>query len=166
MEEIFTRRSIRKFEMKPVEKEKIDKILRAGMQAPSAANQQPWEFIVVEGKDALQKLSNMSLYSKPVAGSAVTLVLLGNFSGLKFPEAWQQDMGAAAENILLEATSLGLGAVWMGTNSDSSAAFLKELYHLPDHVKPFALIAIGYPDEQKNEFVDRYQAQKVHYGKY
>lgn len=167
MEEIFTRRSIRRFEDRPIEKAKTDQILRAGMQAPSAGNQQPWEFIVVEDKATLNRLSEMSLYSKPAAGSAVTLVLLGNFRKLKFPDAWQQDMGAAAENILLEAVHLGLGAVWMGAaNSGSSVRFLREFFRLPEHIQPFSLIAIGYPDGQKNEFTDRYQAEKVHYGKY
>lgn len=167
MEQIFTRRSIRKYQSRQVEKEKLDRILRAAMQAPSAANQQPWEFIVVEDRDALQTLAKMSPYSGPAAGSAVTLVMLANFENLRIPDAWQADMGAAAENILLEAVHLGLGAVWMGAaNSESASAFLKGLYHFPDNVRPFGLIAIGYPDGPKNEFVDRYMAAKVHYGKY
>lgn len=167
MEEIFSRRSIRKFQDRPVEKEKLDRILRAGMQAPSAGNQQPWEFIVVEDREALRALSKMSPYSGPVAGSAFTLVLLGNFSVLRFPGAWQQDMGAAAENILLEAVHLGLGAVWIGAaHSEASAAFLREMFRLPEELHPFSLIAVGYPDGQKNEFTDRYRAEKVHYGMY
>lgn len=165
MEEIFNRRSIRKFESKPVEKEKLDKLLRAAMQAPSAANQQPWEFLVVEDKAALNKLSGMTPYAKPVAGSAVTVVLLANTSKLIIPQAWQEDMGAAAQNILLEAAHLGLGAVWLGVFGDT-VTFLKDLYSLPEGVQPFAVVAIGYPDGQKNEFVDRYSADKVHYGKY
>jgi nitroreductase len=109
----------------------------------------------------------MSPGSKSVAGSALALVLLANCRNLKVPTAWQQDMGSAAENILLEATHLGLGAVWQGVAVvDSSTEFIKELYSLPDSVKPFALIAAGYPDGQKNEFVDRYKAEKIHYGKY
>ncbi|MDF2568096.1 MAG: nitroreductase [Oscillospiraceae bacterium] len=167
MEEIFNRRSIRKFQDRPVEKEKIDKLLRAAMQAPSAANQQPWEFIVVEDKDTLNTLSEMSLYSKSVAGSGVTLVLLANSNDFKVSTAWQQDLGAAAQNILLEATHLELGAVWLGVaTADSAVEYIKDLYRLPEHIKPFALIAIGYPDGQKNEFVDRYRAQKVHYEKW
>ncbi len=167
MKEIFNRRSIRKFEDKPVEKEKVDKLLRAAMQAPSAANQQPWEFIVVKDKDALNKLSMMTPYSKPVANSAVALVLLANSDRFKIPTAWQEDMGAAAQNILLEAVHLDLGAVWLGVaTSDSAISYIKETYGLPDHIKPFALIAIGYPDGQKNEFIDRYNEQKVHYEKW
>ena len=167
MKEIFNRRSIRKFQDKPVEKEKIDKLLRAAMQAPSAGNQQPWEFIVVEDKDALNKLSMMTPYSKPVANSAVTLILLANSDSLKIPTAWQEDMGAAAQNTLLEAVHLELGAVWLGVaTSDAAISFIKETYRLPANIKPFALIAIGYPDGQKNEFVDRYNAQKIHYEKW
>ncbi len=167
MQEIFNRRSIRKFEERPVEKEKIDKLLRAAMQAPSAGNQQPWEFIVVEDRAGLDKLSQMGPYSRPVAGSAVTFVLLANEKGLRFSTSWQQDLGAAAQNILLEATHLGLGSLWVGVAiTDSTVAYVKELYGLPDHINPFALIAIGYPDGQKNEFVDRYRAEKVHYEKF
>ncbi|GKX67216.1 nitroreductase family protein [Inconstantimicrobium mannanitabidum] len=164
MKEIFNRRSIRKYEDRPVEREKIDELLRAAMQAPSAANQQPWEFIVVEDKNNLNKLSLVSPYSKLVAGSAVTFVLLANSDKFRVPTAWQQDMGAAAQNILLEATHLNLGAVWLGVaTADSVVDNVKEMFNLPDNIKPFALISVGYPDNQKNEFVDRYDAERVHY---
>ena len=167
MNEIFNRRSIRKFENKPVTKEIIDKLLRAGMQAPSAANQQPWEFIVVEDKENLKTLSLTTPYSKPVGDSAVTFVLLADSNTFRVPTGWQQDMGAAAENILLEATHLGLGSVWLGVaTADVAIDYIKNLYTLPENIKPFAMIAIGYPDGQKNEFVDRYVAEKVHYEKW
>ena len=167
MQEILNRRSIRKFTAQPVEEEKIEQLLKAAMQAPSAANQQPWEFIVVRDREALGRLSKMSPYSGPVAGSAVTLVLLANTDGLRIPTAWQQDLGAATENVLLEAVHLGLGAVWLGVaTSEASSAFVREMYGLPDAVKPFCLIAVGYPDGQKNEFVDRYIPKKVHFEKY
>lgn len=164
MKEIFNRRSIRKYEDRPVEREKIDKLLKAAMQAPSAANEQPWEFIVVENKDTLRKLSNMGPYSKLVEGSAVTFVLLANNDSLRIPTAWQQDLGAAAENMLLEAAYLGLGAVWLGVATDkNNEIFIKEMFKLPENIKPFALISVGYPDNQKNQFVDRYNEAKVHY---
>ncbi len=167
MKEIFNRRSIRKFESRPIEKEKIDQLLRAGMQAPSAANQQPWEFIVVENKENLKNLAMASPYAKPVEGSAVTFVLLANSDNFKVPTGWQQDMGAVAQNILLEATHLDLGAVWLGVStSEVVADAIKDLYQLPDSIKPFAMIAVGYPDGQKNEFVDRYDESRVHYEKW
>lgn len=164
MQEIFNRRSIRKFTSQPIEPEQIDKLLRAAMQAPSAANQQPWEFIVVQDKERLASLSQTSPYAKPIASSAVTFVLLGNEKDFKVPTGWEEDMGAAAQNILLEAVHLGLGGVWFGVaTSESVIENVRNFFQLPDHIKPFAMISVGYPDGQKNEFVDRYKAEKVHY---
>ena len=167
MKEIFNRRSIRKFTEQPVEQEKIDRLLRAAMQAPSAANQQPWEFIVVKEKAALESLSKVSPYSKPVAGSAVTFVLLANSGELRVPTAWEQDMSAATQNLLLEVVYLGLGGVWFGVaTSEIVVENVRKLFNLPDSIKPFALISVGYPAEQKNEFVDRFKAEKVHNEKW
>ena len=167
MNAIFNRRSIRKFKDQSVEPEKIEKLLRAAMQAPSAANQQPWEFIVVRDKAALEKLSEVSPYSKPVATSGVTFILVANENDLIVPTAWQQDMSAAAENLLLEATELDLGGVWFGVaTSEVVTEAVGKLYALPSHIKPFAMIAVGYPDGQSNVFVDRYKAEKVHFDKW
>lgn len=168
MNTIFIRRSIRKYESKPVEEEKIDKILRAAMQAPSAVNQQPWEFIVVRKKELLDKLSNMSPYSKMLASAPLALVLLGNYDRMKAKEYWQQDMGAAAENILLEATELGLGAVWLGVAPQKEREdYIKELFQLPGNIVPFCVISIGYPLKgQENKFIDRYDESRVHYDRY
>lgn len=167
MKEIFNRRSIRKFKNQPVEGEKIDRLLKAAMQAPSAANQQPWEFIVVQNKEKLGELSKTSPYANPVAGSAVTVVLVANENALKIPTGWQMDMSAVAQNILLEAVHLELGAVWLGVaTADDVVENVRNLFKLPDNVKPFGLIAIGYPDGQKNEFVDRYKPERVHYEKW
>lgn len=164
MKAIFNRRSIRKYENRPIEKEKIEKLLRAAMQAPSAANQQSWEFIVVEDKEKLKKLSEASPYSKMVASSAVTFVLLTKKEGLIFPDCSQQDMAAAAENLLLEAVDLGLGAVWLGISPVKERMdFIKNMFNLPENIEAFALIPIGYPDGQKNEFVDRFDEKRVHY---
>lgn len=167
MEEIFIRRSIRKFEDKEIEQEKIEKLLRAAMQAPSAANQQPWEFIVVTGKEELKVLSEASMYSKPTEGSGAAIVLLGDSRNFRVPDCWQQDMGAVAQNILLEAVHLGLGGVWMALSANQGASeYVTKLYGLPEYIKPFALIALGYPKDQENQFVDRYQESRVHYGKW
>lgn len=167
MQEIFNRRSIRKFKDQAVEPEKIDKLLRAAMQAPSAANQQPWEFIVIQDKERLHEVSQISPYAKPAAGSAVTFVLLANEKELKVPTGWEEDMSAAAQNILLEAVYLGLGGVWFGVaTSDAVSDQVRSLFELPEHIRPFALISVGYPDGQKNEFIDRYKEEKVHYEKW
>ena len=97
MDAIFQRRSIRKYKNTPVEKEKIELLLRAAMQAPSAGNQQPWEFIIVENKETLKKLSNVSPFSKMLAAAPLAIVLLANKNNMRYPEYWQQDMAAATQ---------------------------------------------------------------------
>ncbi|MDD3223574.1 MAG: nitroreductase family protein [Clostridium sp.] len=167
MDAIFNRRSIRKYKNLPVEKEKVEKLLRAAMQAPSAGNQQPWEFLVVEDKDKLKELSKTSPYSKMVADSAVTFVLLSRKKDLIFPSCVLEDMGAASENLLLEAVDLGLGAVWLGVATvKDRMEYIKKLFNLSDDVDAFSLIPVGYPDDsQKNKFVDRFDEKRVHYEK-
>lgn len=168
MDVINKRRSIRKFKGQTVEKAKIEKLLRAAMQAPSAGNQQPWEFIVVEEKESLRKLSLTSQYSKLVADAPLALVLLANEKSMRFPQNWQQDLSAATQNILLEAVDLGLGAVWIGVAPDQDRMnYVAETFKLPEYIKPFCLIALGYPaDGQENVFVDRFDETKVHYERY
>lgn len=167
MDEIFNRRSIRKFKDQAVEPDKIDRLLRAAMQAPSAGNQQPWEFIVIQDKERLAQVSGTSPYAKPIAGSAVTFVLLANEKELKIPTAWEQDLSAATQNLLLEAVHLGLGGVWFGVaTSDAVAENVRKFFELPENIRPFAMVSVGYPDGQKNEFADRYKADRVHYEKW
>lgn len=167
MKEIFNRRSIRKFQDRPVEKEKILKLLHAAMQAPSSANQQPWEFLVVENKDTLKALSNTSPYAKPAEHCGVALVLMGNSDYFKAPGGWVQDLSAAAQNILLEAVHLELGAVWLGVaRAEERVDYLRRLFGLPENILPFAILAVGYPDGQKNEFMDRFKEERVHYEKF
>jgi len=166
MQEIFIRRSIRKFQTRTVEKAKLEQLLKAAMQAPSAGNQRPWEFIVVEDKELLVKLAGMSPYAKPVAAAPAAVVLLANQAGLRFPENWQMDLGAAAENLLLEAVHQGLGAVWMGVAPvPERVDYLKKLFNLPDTIIPYALIPVGYPAEE-NKFLNRFEPEKIHYNHY
>ena len=90
MNEIFNRASVRVFKDAPVEKEKIEMLLKAAMQAPSAGNQRPWEFIVVEDKKTLEQLSETDPYAKFVAKVPAAIVALGNTDEMRFPEHWEQ----------------------------------------------------------------------------
>ncbi len=167
MDAIFNRRSIRKYKEQAVEKEKVERLLRAAMQAPSAANQQPWEFIVVQDKDNLKKLSLMSPYSKLIANAPLAFIMLASEERMKFSDNWQQDMGAATENILIEAVDLELGAVWLGVApAEDRMNYIKEMFGLKETIKPYCVIAIGYPNGEENKFVDRYDETRVHYEKY
>ena len=168
MEAIDTRRSIRTYTDQEIENDKIEKLLRAAMQAPSAGNQQPWEFLVVQDKESLDILSLMSPYSRLASKASLVIIPLANEDRLKFAENWQQDLSAATENILLEAVSLGLGAVWLGVApNEERMGYISNCFELPATIKPFAIIAIGYPAKgSENKYVERYDENRVHYEKY
>lgn len=166
MDVINNRRSIRRYRDVKVEKEKIDKVLRAAMQAPSAYNQQAWEFIVVEKEGDLKKLSDMSKYSKLIEKSPLTIIVLGNKKNMLVEECWQQDLGAATQNILLEAVNQGLGAVWMAvTPFEDRMEFIRSMFNLPEYIIPYSAVSLGY-SEDENKFIDRFNPDKVHYGKW
>lgn len=159
------RRSVRRYENRSIEKEKIEILLRAAMQAPSAGNQQPWEFLVIENKETLEKLSKAQLYAAPIKDAPLGIIVLSREEGLKYPQYWQQDLAAATENILLTAVELGLGTVWLGiAPEEDRMAYIKELFQLPEGVKAFAMIAAGYSSD--NKVVDRFDASRIHYEKY
>ncbi|MDR2430811.1 MAG: nitroreductase family protein [Candidatus Margulisbacteria bacterium] len=167
MQEIFHRISIRRFTGQKASGEQIQKLLAAAMQAPSAYNQQPWEFLVVEDKVLLQKFTEIHPYATALlSGAAVGIFVLCAQNRLKLPEMAAQDLSAAAENILLEAVHLGLGAVWLGVNGHAErAAAAKKLFALPENIEVFAAIAAGYPAESRKA-QSRYEANRVHFEKY
>ena len=113
MNSIFTRVSIRKYQDRPVEKEKTLAILRAAMQAPSAANQQPWEFFVVTNKEKLLALSKVHPYSGMVKDAPVAIVAAYR-KDCRLPDYAQIDLSIAMENLWLETDAQGLGGVWLG----------------------------------------------------
>ena len=167
MDIIFNRRSVRKYTEQKIEPEKVDRMLRAAMQAPSATNQQPWEFLVIDDKETIVKLAEFSPYAKMLPGAPLAMVILEK-QGVRAPLFTEQDLGAAVQNLMLQAVEDGLGSVWMGVGRGTEReTFLTEMFNLPETVKPFAVLAIGYPaDENANKFVDRYDEARVHYNKY
>lgn len=162
MKTIDIRRSIRSYTNQPVEQEKIDRILKAAMQAPSAANQRPWEFVVVTNKELLEKLSDLSPYSKMVSNAPVAIVLVGRAERMAIKDMWTQDMGACTQNLLLEIVEQGLGGVWLGVApSEERMAYVRDILQL-DNVLPFAIVPFGYSDS-KNHYIDRYESERVTY---
>ncbi|MBQ6737979.1 MAG: nitroreductase family protein, partial [Synergistaceae bacterium] len=114
MNAIFNRVSVRQFEDKPVENGLIVKILRAAMAAPSAVNQQPWEFYVTTDKKIISQLSEVTPYATPAKNAPVVIIPCYRTDNLAAPMMVQIDMAIATENILLEVEELGLGAVMLG----------------------------------------------------
>ena len=162
MNEIFHRTSIRKYLSKPVEDEKIEKLLQAAMAAPSAGNQQPWEFYVVKDKATLEKLSKTSPYAACCASAPVAFVACYRIH-CTMPEYAQIDMSASVENLLLEADSLGLGAVWLGIAPlKERMEAVRTVLNIPENLDAFAIIPCGYP-ETIHPQQDRFDKQRVHY---
>ena len=114
MDSIFHRISVRRYEDKQVEKEKLMQILRAGMQAPSACNQQPWEFYVVTNPEKIKALSKATPYAGCAANAPVVIVPVYRKEGLIAPDFAQIDLSIAQENMWLETDAQGLGGVWIG----------------------------------------------------
>ena len=166
IKEIFTRTSIRNFQDKPVQKSDIELLLKAAMQAPSAGNQQGWEFLVVDDKETSEKLSKVSQYATPAKKAPLCIIPLGTMNKMKYPENVDMDLSAATMNILLEAKSIGLGSVWMGVAPlDDRMNKVREIFGLSNDLRPFAIIPIGYPVKE-NEPKLRYDESKVHWNKY
>jgi len=161
LDAIHTRRSIRKFLDKPVPEEMVETVLRAGMAAPSAGNQQPWHFLVITDKDRREAIPAFHPYSKMVVQSPVAILVCGETEGKKWPTFWDQDCSAATQNILLAARDLGLGTVWVGVypEKDRMDGFRK-LFGIPEHILPFALIPMGWPDG-KFEPWDRFKPELI-----
>ncbi len=163
---IFKRRSIRRFLDKPVEKEKIERILKAGMQAPSAHNNQRWEFIVVDDQAKKDAVSIMSPWSGMVAKAPISIIVLGKHNDESLNNWFAQDLGACVENILLQIVEEGLGGCWMGFYPDMDRVkMLADCFEVPEGIMPFCVIALGY-SEDENRFIDRSDMSKVHYNKY
>ena len=165
-EVLLKRRSIRKFTDEPVSEEDVLKLLHAGMSGPSACNRTPWEFFVVTNPEILEKLRKSARYSKIKAPLAI--VVCGNLSKalpLQLSPFWIQDCSAATENILLEATELGLGTVWCGVHPMKRAEKnVSEALSLSEKLVPLNIIHIGHPAEFP-EPRDQYNEKKVHYIK-
>ena len=171
VDNIMTRSSVRNYTSQPVEQEKIDILLKAGMAAPSAGNRQPWSFIVIKDREILDTLPNIIKGAHMAAKSQLAIVVCGRAipqEGLLVPEYWVQDCAAATENILLAAHGIGLGAVWCGAypeNGSSRVEGMSTLLNLPDDIFALNIIVIGYP-EGETVVKDKWDASKVYYNRY
>ncbi len=154
---IYKRRSIRKYTGKPVEDEKITEMLKAAMAAPSAQNKQPWHFVVIKNKETLNKIAEFHPYGKMAAQAPLAIVVCGDADNYYM---WQ-DCGASTENLLLAAANIGLGAVWCGLREEREVN-MRNLLGVPDHIRTFSLVVIGYPAEQKPPRT-QHKEEKIHY---
>lgn len=165
LEAIKTRRSIRRFKQnQPVSREQMEKLLEAAMFAPSAGNEQPWQFIVIDDPIILGKIPGICATASMCRQAPVAVLVCGDATLERYPKFWVQDCSAAVQNLLLAAHDMGLGAVWAGVYplKDRVEGF-KNLLSLPEEITPFALITLGHPD-QEPETPERYLEERVHHN--
>ena len=161
---IFDRASVRQFTDDAVSDRQVEGMLRAAMAAPSACNQQPWEFYVVRDRETLERLAKATPYAAPTGRAACCIVPCMRTSGLTAPECAQQDMGACVENLLLAAADLGLGACWQAVYpSRDRVDNVRAALGAPDGLDPFCLVAVGVPaTDPIPSGVKRYDETRVH----
>lgn len=162
MNSIFHRVSIRKYQQYAVPDKLLTLLLRAAMAAPSAGNQQPWEFYIVRDRSAIQALSKATPYSLCAAQAPVVIVPCMRVGCLSDAHRLL-DLSAATENLLLQADSLGLGACWIGIAPQPEwIENVRKILSLPSTLEAFALIPCGFPAEERVQ-QDRFEPQRVHY---
>lgn len=165
------RRSIRKYDSRPVEKEKIDLIIEAALRSPSSRSLNPWQFIVVTDTEILKKLADSKEHgSEFIGGAALGIAVIAD------PErcdVWIEDCSIASIFIQLAAHSLGLGSCWiqirkrMRSENEASEAYVKNLLGIPENLVVESLMAIGYPLENKKGHAEKnLQMEKIHWNSF
>jgi nitroreductase len=158
---IAMRRSIRAFTGEPVDRAKLEVALKAAMAAPTARNSRPWQFIVVTDRQKVRAVCEAHPYAKFGVDAGAVVLPFGRKEGY----AWfDQDMGAATENLLVALANLGLGATWCGMSDERQEA-VRALVGLPEDLHVFALIPVGVPAEEKPART-QYEPERVHWERY
>lgn len=167
---IMNRRSIRKFKEENLENELIEKIVEAGIWAPSAGDLQSWEAVVVKDHQNKVKIALAAYLQDFIANAPVVIVMCANRAnaGAIYGDRGRelyciQDAACAALNMILRAYDLGLGSTWVGAFKEEDIA---GLLNLPTHIKPVAIIPIGYPDEEPESPPRKGLNDLIHYEKY
>jgi nitroreductase len=163
---IHSRRSVREYQNKPVPENLVKELLAAAMQAPSAGNARPWQFVVLTDRQLLERIPSLHPHAAMAARAALAVLVCADLKLEAYPGNWNSDCAAAIQNLLLAVHAKGLGAVWTGVHPDKGriAAF-QQLLGLPEHVVPLALVPIGYPLAPPPPEA-RYEAAKVHYNRW
>ena len=161
LEAIHTRRSIRRYEKKPVPEELVQRVLAAAMMAPSARNAQPWQFVVIDEAELLAQIPEICPNAPMIAAAPLAILVCGDLDLEKSAGYWVIDCAAAVENMLLAAHALGLAACWAGVYPrEPRVEGLRRLLGVPQRVIPHSLVVLGYPAERP-ESEDRYRTDRV-----
>ena len=147
MEAIRARRSIRSFQSRPIEDEKLDRVLEAGRLAPSAKNMQEWKYIVVKSESMRKELARAAKGQSFVAEAPVVIVACGTITDYVMTcgqVTYPIDLAIAVDHMTLEAVEQGLGTCWIGAFFEPE---VKKLLNIPKDIRMVALLPIGYPKD-------------------
>ena len=165
LQPIFSRRSIRKYSQEGIPAALINDLLEAAMAAPSAVAKDPWHFIVLSSRTAIDRLAACLPNGKMLSGASAALLVCGDINRAHDRELsfMLQDLSAAVENILLAAAMLGLGGCWLGIHPrEERMEAVGNAFHLPEGIVPVAGISLGWPAEEK-EARTRFNSERVHF---
>jgi len=173
---IFTRYSVRHFTGEGIPKKDLETIVKAGMAAPSAVNLQPWSFIIVTERKALDTLNRKLPYARMLAKATAAIVVCGKpdtisplslvtkaIANVSAQDYWIQDCCAASENILLAAHAMGYGGVWTAVfPGKERIKAVRDVLHIPEHIVPLNVIPLGVPvgDEKPK---DKFKKENLHW---
>lgn len=164
IEAILTRRSIRKYTNQPVSDQLIEDLLLAAMNAPSAGNAQPWHFVVVKDKKVMEAMMAVHPYSSMLKDAPLAIVICADEGLEKHRGFWPQDCSAATMNLLLAAHANGVGAVWVGVHPNEDRIIgIRKALNAPEHIRPFSIIPMGFPAEQKPA-KELFSADRIHHN--
>jgi nitroreductase len=162
---LLNRRSIRKYSDKELPNGVIDELLKSAMYAPSAMNNQAWQFVVVNQREKLDDIFKI-ISQEMLKSTKAAILVCGDLNLEKNIDYIQQNCSAATQNILLAAHGLGLGSCWIGVYPvRETISGLQKLFNLPEYVLPITLVSIGYPAENPVA-EERYKAEKVHFNQW
>lgn len=162
MTAIRTRRSVRSFTSQNVTDAQVTELLGAAMSAPSAGNEQPWEFVIIRDREILNNVGKLNRFAMYAKNAPVSILVCGNLNYDKHGGFWIEDVSAATQNILLAAHAMGLGAVWTGIYPlDDRVKGFRDLVKAPQNIVPMSLVVIGYP-QHSTEPTDRTDMKRVH----
>jgi len=162
LEAIHSRRSVRKYQDRPVPEELVKELFSAAMCAPSARDAQPWHFVLIDDRQMLTEIAQINPNAYMAGQAPAAILVCGDLSLEKSPGFWVVDCAAAVENMLLAAHALGLGAVWTGVypRQERMDGFRK-LLKLPENILPHSLVVFGYPAEQPPPR-ERFRPERIH----
>ncbi len=156
------RHSVRSFTEENISNEELLFLVKAGMQAPSARNEQPWHFIQITDRDKLNQIADFHPYAKMASQAAAGILICGDRTLESSTGYIALDCAAATQNILLAAHDTGLGAVWIGVYPrEERLAVMTDLFNLPQHIIAVSLVLLGHPATNP-EAADRFIQDRLH----